>query len=851
MPSVWQAHSSECQGNETACFRCGSLDHFTRDCPEVGEKEKSQNARPRSTGRGRPQRNPGNEMDSKNPSREQAARVEGRAPTRTYAIRAREEASSPNVITSTFSPYGTRVIALIDLGSTHSYICMKLVSSMSMPIESTEFVIRVSNPLGKDAQDRSPVVISVLSTQRYLRKGYEAYLAFVLNTKETDLRIESVPIACEYLDVFLKELSRLPPVREIEFGIELSPGAPILFVKKKYGSMRLCIDYQQLNKVIVKNKYLLPRIDDLFDQLKGAMIFSKIDLSSGYYQLIVKDSYVPKIAFRTRYGHYEFLVMPFGQTNAPAIFMDLMNHIFRPYLDKFVVVFIDDILIYSRDENEHAKHLSMVLQVLREKQLYVKFSKSEFWLKDVRFLGHIVSGDGIRVDPSFKKLKTLLTKAPALVQPEPGREFVVYSDTSLNGLGYVLMQEGKMALLDDGSILAKLRARPLFLQEISKAQKVDDSLQAKRVLSELNIESDFRVSPDGCLMFRDWVYVPRNDELIRKILHEAHNRCLVVHPGCTKMYNDLRKWYWWPVKAEHRVPSGLLQPIMVPKWKWDRITMDFVTSLPLTPKKKDAVWVVVDRLTKLAHFIPVRVDYSLDKLVDLYMSEIVRLHVRDRDPRFTSRFWKKLQEALGTRLSFSTTFHPQIDRQLERVIQILEDMLRCCVLEFQGNWEKYLPLVEFAYNNNFQSSLKMAPYEALYGRKCRTPLYWSELRGKQIHRVDLVKKTEEKVKVIRDCLKAALDRQKSYSDLKRKEIEFKVGIKVFLKVEIQPDLTYGEELVRILAREVKQLRHKSIALVKLLWQRHGIEEATWEPEETMRNQYPNLFTGKIFGDENP
>ncbi|KAA3487453.1 Retrotransposon protein [Gossypium australe] len=439
-----------------------------------------------------------------------------------------------------------------------------------------------------------------------------------MNASENELRIESVPIVYEYPDVFPEELPGLPPAREIEFGIELAPStAPIsiapyriapseikelkaqlqeltdkgfarpsyslwsalvLFVKNKDGSMRLCIDYRQLNKVTTKNKYLLLRINDFFDQLKGAIVFSKIDLRSGYYQLRVKDSDVPKTAFQTRYGHYEFLVMPFDLTNALAVFMDLMNHIFRPYLDKFVVVFIGDILIYSWDENEHAKHLRTVLKILRDKQLYAKFSKSEFWLKEVGFLGHIVSGDGIRVDlskittivvwkpprnvtevrsflglagyyrrfvkgfsmiatpmtrlvqkdvkfewtekcqKSFEKLKAFLTEAPVLVQPEPGKEFVVYSDASLNGL--------------------------------------------------------------------------------------------------------------------------------VPEWKWDCITMDFVRGLSLSPKRKDDVWVMVDRLTKSAHFIPIWVDYSLDKLADLYVSEIVRLHGvplsinSDRDPRFTSWFGK-------------------------------------------------------------------------------------------------------------------------------------------------------------------------------------------------------------------
>ena len=177
--------------------------------------------------------------------------------------------------------------------------------------------------------------------------------------------------------------------------------------------------------------------------------------------------------------------------------------------------------------------------------------------------------------------------------------------------------------------------------------------------------------------------------------------------------------------------------------------MDFVSGLPLTPSKKDAIWVIVDRLTKSTHFIPIRTDFSLDKLAELYISQIVRLHgvpisiVSDRDPRFTSRFWKKLQDALGTELHFSTAFHPQTDGQSERIIQILEDMLRCCILEFEGTWERYLPLIEFAYNNSFQSSIKMAPYEALYGRKCHTPLYWTELSENKIHGVDLIKETEQ------------------------------------------------------------------------------------------------------------
>ena len=187
-------------------------------------------------------------------------------------------------------------------------------------------------------------------------------------------------------------------------------GAPVLFVKKKDGILRLCIDYRQLNKLTIKNKYPLPRIDDLFDQLKGASIFSKIDLRFGYHQLSIKDVDVHKTAFRTRYGHYEFLVMPFGLTNALAAFMDLMNRVFQPYMDQFVVVFIDYILVYSKDQENHDTHLWVVLETLRKEQLYVKLSKCEFWLNEVSFLGHIVSKEGIRVDP--KKIEVVVKWKP-------------------------------------------------------------------------------------------------------------------------------------------------------------------------------------------------------------------------------------------------------------------------------------------------------------------------------------------------------------------------------------------------------------------------------------------------------
>ena len=312
-----------------------------------------------------------------------------------------------------------------------------------------------------------------------------------------------------------------------------------------------------------------------------------------------------------------------------------------------------------------------------------------------------------------------------------------------------------------------------------------------------------------------------------------------------------------------------------------------------------------------------RTDYSLYKLVELYIKEIVRLHgipvsiISYRDPRYTSRFWGKLQEALGIRLNFSIAFHPQMDGQSEKVIQILEDMLRSCVINLESSWDRHIALVEFVYNNSFQSSIGMTPYEALYGRKCRTPLCWMELSEKKVIGPDLIQETEEKVKMIRERLRVATDRHKSYVDMKKKDIRYEIGEKVFLKVSpwkkvirfgkkgklsprfigpyeviekvgpvayklalplnlekihnvfhvsmlrryrsdpshvvsletigLRQDLTYEEESIKILAHEVKELWNKKIPLVKVLWRNHKTEEATWESEETMQQQYSQPF----------
>ncbi|GJU77227.1 retrovirus-related pol polyprotein from transposon TNT 1-94 [Tanacetum coccineum] len=283
-------------------------------------------------------------------------------------------------------------------------------------------------------------------------------------------------------------------------------------------------------------------------------------------------------------------------------------------------------------------------------------------------------------------------------------------------------------------------------------------------------------------------------------MDEAYKSKYFVHPGVDKMYYDLRDRYWWPrmkkdiagyvskcltclkVKAEHQRPSGLLQQPEIPIWKWEGIAMDFMTKLPRTSSGHDTIWVIVDRLTKSAHFLPMREDYKMERLVGLYLNEIVARHgvpisiISDRDSRFTSKVWQSMQEALGTRLDMSTAYHPQTDGQSERTIQTLEDMLRACVLDFGRSWDVHLPLVEFSYNNSYHSSMRCALFEALYGRKCRSPIMWVEVGEGQLIGPELVQETTEKISQIKDRLKVARDHQKSYADKRRKPLEFSVGI---------------------------------------------------------------------------
>nr|GEW85432.1 putative reverse transcriptase domain-containing protein [Tanacetum cinerariifolium] len=422
-------------------------------------------------------------------------------------------------------------------------------------------------------------------------------------------------------------------------------GALVLFVKKKYESFRMCIDYQELNKLIVKNRYPLPRIDDLFDQLQGSSVYSKIDLRSGYHRLRVRDKDIPKIDFRTRYGHYEFQVMPFGLTNAPTVFMDLMNHVCKPNLDKFVILFIDDILIYSRDKEEHANHLRIILELLKKEKLYSKFSKCDFWISTVQFLGHVIDSQGIHVDPAkieavknwaspttptegedqelaFQLLKQKLCEASILALPKGNKDFVVYCDASYQGLG----------------------AQTEAIKE--------ENIEAEKLRG---VDKAFEVRPDGtrCIKNRSWL--PLFGNLRDLLMHESHKSKYSIHPGSDKMYQDLKKLYWWP-------------------------------------------------------------------------------------------------------------------------------NMKAIIIEYVG---KCLTCSRVKAECQKLSDLLATPFEALYGRKCRSPVCWAEVGDIKLTRPEIIHETTETIVQIQQRLQAARDWQRNYDNVRRKPLEFQVGDRIVLKVSPQ------------------------------------------------------------------
>nr|GEV62515.1 hypothetical protein [Tanacetum cinerariifolium] len=681
-------------------------------------------------------------------------------------------------------------------------------------------------------------IILFTKAQEYFSKGCDVFLAHVI-TKEAKYksegkRLEDVLIVSDFLDVFLEDLPCIPHTRQVEFQIDLVPGAasvarapyrlaPSKMKELKDGSFRMCIDYRKLNKLTVKNRYPLLRIDDLFDQLQGSSVYSKIYLRSGYHQLRVRQEDIPKTAFRMRYGHYKFHVMPFGLTNAPVVFMDLMNRVYKPYLDKFMIIFIDDILIYSKNKEEHEKHLKLILELLKKEELYAKFSKCGFWIPKVQFLRHVIDSKGIHVDPvkieSIKDWASPKRKpnvvADALSRKEQSRQLRVRALVMTMGLN--LPKEILEAQTE------ALRPKNLSAEDVGGMLRKD--LPKEKL----------KPRADGTLCLNNRIWVP--------------------------CFGRASKTFWFVSSTKNS------------KMEWEKITMDFITKLPKTTNGYDTIWVIVDRLTKSAHFLPMRENDPMEKLMKLYMKEVVTRHgvsvsiISDRDGRFTSLFWQALHKASGTRLDISTTYHPKTDDQNERTIQTLEDMLCACVIDFGKSWDRHLPLVEFSYNNSYHTSIKAAPFEALYGRKCRSPrkpmdfqvgdrvmLKVSPWRGV----VRFGKRGKLNPSYIRPFKMLSKVGYVAYrlelpQQLNRVHNTFHVSnLKKCLSDEslvipldelcINDKLHFVEEPVEIMDCEIKKLKRSCIPIIRVRWNSKRGHKFTWEREDQFMQKYPHLFT---------
>ncbi|GJV70076.1 putative reverse transcriptase domain-containing protein [Tanacetum coccineum] len=669
-------------------------------------------------------------------------------------------AHQDHVVTGTFLLNQHLAKVLFDSEADRSFIYISLASMLNIPsitidtfydiemadenLVSTNTVIKgctltlLNQPFEIDLMPIKLGSFDVVIGMDWLSKYHAKILC--------DEKVVHIPINDETLiirDVFPEDLPGIPPIRQVEFQIDLIPGATSIArtpyrlapseMQELSNQLQELAD-QELNELIIKYHYPLPRIDDLFDQLQSSSVYSKIDLRSGYHQLRVREEDIPKTAFKTRYGHYEFQVMPFGLTNTPAVFKDLMNRVCKPYLDKFVRVFIDDILIYSRNEEEHANHLRIILELLQKEKLYAKYSKCEFWIRIVQFLGHLIDIKDfmltlprLNVFTDHKSLQHILRQKELNMRQRRWLELLADYDCE------ICYHPGKANVVADALSRKKrtkpLRVRALILtvhpklpSQILEAQ--NEALKEENVKNEnlRGMDKSFEIRPDGtrCIKNRSWL--PLFGGLRDLIMHESHKSKYSIHPGSDKMYHDLKKLYWWPnmkaiiaeyvgkcltcsrVKAECQKPSGLLVQPEIPMWKWERITMDFVTKLPKTSIGHDTIWVIVDRLTKSAHFIPTR---ATDK------SAII-------------------QNDLAYSTNMNTSCHPETDGQSERTIQTLEDMLLARVIDFGKGWDKHLPLVEFSYNNSYHASIKAAPFEPLWSKSVITCLAGAKVVDSQL-----------------------------------------------------------------------------------------------------------------------
>nr|GEU47103.1 putative reverse transcriptase domain-containing protein [Tanacetum cinerariifolium] len=639
-------------------------------------------------------------------------------------------------------------------------------------------------------------VISCIKARKYIEREFKIELIpGAAPVARVPYRL--APSELKELSDQLKELSEKGFIRPSS-----SPwGALVLFVKKKNGSFRMCIDYRELNKLTVKNWYPLPRIDDLFDQLQGSSVYSKIDLRNGVH---VDPAKVEAIRNWSA---------PTTPTEVRQ-FLGLAGY-YRRFIEGFSLI---------------SKPFSKMTH---------KNKKYEW---------------GMEEEEAFQTLKQKLCSAPILALPEGTENFIVYCDASLKGSGTVLMQTEKkelnmrqrhwIELLSDYN--CEIRYHPGKGNVVADAlsRKDREPLRVRSLVMTVHTNLPEKILEAQTEAIKEENMKAENLGIRDVIMHESHKSKYSIHPGSDNMYQDLKNLYWWPnmkadiatfvskcltyakVKVEHQKPSGLLQQPEIPEWKWEKITMDFVSRLPRTPSGYDSIWVIVDRLTKSAHFLPMKTTDSIEKLAQQYLKPIVCRHgvpvsiISDRD---------------------------KMDGQSESTIQMLEDMLRACVIDFSNSWDRHLPLVKFSYNNSYHASIKASPFEALYGRKCRSPgIVRFRKRGKLSPRyirpfeiIEMIGPVAYKLELPEKL--RGIHNTFHVSNLKKCLTDENLVIPL-KEIQLDDKLHFIEEPVEIMDREVKQLKPSQIPIVKVRWNSRRGLKYTWEREYFFKRNYPHLFS---------
>ncbi|GKD31396.1 putative reverse transcriptase domain-containing protein, partial [Tanacetum coccineum] len=643
-----------------ACYEFGGTDHFKVACPRLNQSQRPGGNRPNQVvanngGKGR--WNNGNQ-------------ARGRA----FMLGAEETRQDPNIVTGTFTLNDDYAITIFDSVADYSFVSTTFIPLLGIEPSELGFSYEIEIANGQLVEIDKFIWSCKLEIEVHMfdinlipfrSSSFDVIIG--MDWLPRNKKQEEIVVVRDFPEVFPDDLSGLPHIQEIEFRIELIPGAvPVAKSPYRFAPSEM-EELSELNKLTIKNRYPLPRIDNLFDQLQGSQYFSKIDLRSEYHQLRVYEDDIPKTAFRTRYRHFEFTVMPF-------------------------------------EPEEHEMHLG---HVINNDGIHVNPSKIE----DVKNLEALELRPnktfdwGEEQERAFQTLKDKLCNTHVLALLDGPEDFVVYCDASGLGLGCVLMQRGKRQWIELFSHYDyEIRSHPGKVNVVADALRIDEWIERRS---------------DGALYYIYRIWVPLKGDVRTLIIDEANNSKYSVHLGADKTYYDLRDRYWWSgmkkdivvyvsrcstclkVKAKHQRPSGLLQQPEIPEWKWERIAMDFVTKLPRTN----------------------------NRLARLYLNKIFARHgvpisiKSDHDSRFTLRFWQTMEEALGARLD-----------------------------------------IKFSYNNSYHSSMRCAPFEALHGRKCRSPIMWAEVREGHLIRLELVQETTEKISQIKDRLKAARDRQKSYTD---------------------------------------------------------------------------------------